>query len=94
MMYNENLHEEEQHLIQQIAEQTERGKIEWELTEYNPLSFLNEDKIDKNPAVICQSFSFEAIIGGSRYELDVMEDRKSTRLNSSHPTTSRMPSSA
>ena len=74
MMYNENLHEEEQHLIQQIAEQTERGKIDWELTEYNPLSFLNEDKIDKNPAVICQSFSFEAIIGGSRYELDVMEN--------------------
>ena len=31
MMYNENLHEEEQHLIQQIAEQTERGKIDWEL---------------------------------------------------------------
>ena len=29
MMYNENLHEEEQHLIQQIAEQTERGKINW-----------------------------------------------------------------
>ncbi len=74
MLYNENLHEEEQHLIQQIAEQTERGKIDWELTEYNPLSFLNEDKIDKNPAVICQSFSFGAIIGGSRYELDVMEN--------------------
>lgn len=74
MLYNENLHEEEQHLIQQIAEQTERGKIGWELTEYNPLSFLNEDKIDKNPAVICQSFSFEAIIGGSRFELDVMEN--------------------
>lgn len=49
MLYNENLHEEERHLIQQIAEQTERGKIGWELTEYNPLSFLNEDKIDKNP---------------------------------------------
>ena len=29
---------------------------------------------DKNPAVICQSFSFEAIIGGSRYALDVMEN--------------------
>ena len=27
MLYNENLHEEEQHLIQQIAEQTERGTI-------------------------------------------------------------------
>ena len=38
MLYNENLREEEQHLIQQIAEQTERGKIDWELTEYNPLS--------------------------------------------------------
>lgn len=50
MLYNENLHEEEQHLIQQIAEQTERGKIGWELTEYNPLSFLNEDKIDKKPS--------------------------------------------
>ena len=25
MLYNENLREEEQHLIQQIAEQTERG---------------------------------------------------------------------
>ena len=34
MLYNENLREEEQHLIQQIAEQTERGKIDWELTEY------------------------------------------------------------
>ena len=75
MLYNENLREEEQHLIQQIAEQTERGKIDWELTEYNPLSFLNEDKIDKNPAVICQSFSFEAIIGGSRYELSFDCDR-------------------
>ena len=36
MLYNENLREEEQHLIQQIAEQTERGKIDWEITEYNP----------------------------------------------------------
>ena len=42
MLYNENLREEEQHLIQQIAEQTERGKIDWELTEYNPLSFLSD----------------------------------------------------
>ena len=31
------------------------------LTEYNPLSFLNEDKIDKNPSVICQSFSLSLI---------------------------------
>ena len=29
-----------------------------------------------------------------KIELAMIEDRKSTRLNSSHPTTSRMPSSA
>ena len=74
MLYNGNLREEERHLIQQIAEQTESGKIDWELTEYNPLSFLNEDKVDDTPAVIGQTFSFEAIIGGSRYELDVTEN--------------------
>lgn len=74
MFYSENLREEERHLVQQIAEQTESGKIDWELTEYNPLSFLNEDKVDDNPAVIGQTFSFEAIIGGSRYELDVTEN--------------------
>ena len=74
MFYNENLREKERHLIRQIAEQTESGKIDWELTEYNPLSFLNEDKVDDNPAVIGQTFSFEAIIGGSRYELDVTEN--------------------
>ena len=74
MLYNENLREEERRLIRQIAEQTESGKIGWELTEYNPLSFLNEDKVDDNPAVIGQTFSFEAIIDGSRYELDVTEN--------------------
>lgn len=74
MLYNENLREEERRLIRQIAEQTESGKIGWELTEYNPLSFLNEDKVDDNPAVIGQTFSFEAIIGSSRYELDVTEN--------------------
>ena len=74
MFYNENLREEGRHLIQRIAKQTESGKIGWELTEYNPLSFLNEDKVDDNPAVIGQTFSFETIIGGSRYELDVTEN--------------------
>ena len=74
MFYNENLREEEHYMLQQISEQTEKEKIGWELTEYNPLTFLNEDKIDKNPAVICQAFSFEAIISGFRYELDIMEN--------------------
>ena len=50
MMYNENLHEEERHLIQQIAEQTERGKIDWELTEYNPLSFTERGQDRQKPS--------------------------------------------
>ena len=35
--------------------------------------------------------SIRALQGGNTYQ---WKDRKSTRLNSSHPTTSRMPSSA
>ena len=35
-----------------------------------------------------------AVIQGSRGGVDLPEDRKSTRLNSSHPSLSRMPSSA
>ena len=45
--------------------------------------------------------SFEMPFGGYKYSgigtegvMSTFEDRKSTRLNSSHPTTSRMPSSA
>ena len=52
MLYNENLHEEEQHLIQRIAEQTESGKIGWELTEYNPLSFLRQHCINTEIRII------------------------------------------
>lgn len=76
MFYNEILHEEERQFIQQIAEQTERGKINWELTEYLPLSFLDEDKVENAPAVIGQTFSFEAVINGFLYELDITEDIK------------------
>ena len=73
MLYYENLREEEHRLIRQIAEQTESGKINWELTDYNPPSFLNEDMVDDTPASVNQIFSFEAIIDGSRYELDILE---------------------
>ena len=38
--------------------------------------------------------SGELIYEHLRYRLKSEKDRKSTRLNSSHPTTSRMPSSA
>ena len=76
MFYNEIRHEEDRQLIWQLAEQTERGKINWELTEYNPPSFLNGDKVENLPAVIGQSFSFEAVINGSLYGLDITEDIK------------------
>lgn len=74
MFYNENLHEEKSRLLRQIAEETESGQIDWKLTEYNPLSFLNENKVDDYPAVIGQTFSFEAIISGAHFELDVTEN--------------------
>ena len=45
MLYNENLREEEQHLIQQIAEQTERGKIDWELSENDAITKLYNSKL-------------------------------------------------
>ena len=76
MFYNEIRHEEDRQLIWQLAEQTERGKINWELTEYNPPSFLSGDKVEKLPAVIGQMFSFEAVINGSLYGLDITEDIK------------------
>ena len=55
--------------------------------------FFNENTIDK--AFLTQEYSFDAkIIGKVLYEELVKLDRKSTRLNSSHITRSRMPSSA
>ena len=42
-----------------------------------------------------QNGGVDAVMFSNEYSLPYLtEDRKSTRLNSSHPTTSRMPSSA
>ena len=41
------------------------------------------------------SFLLESVVGGERFgRYSFIGDRKSTRLNSSHPSISRMPSSA
>ena len=48
--------------------------------------------LDMNQSRYVENFSSK-IIGTNDYE-DTAEDRKSTRLNSSHVRTSRMPSSA
>ena len=47
-------------------------------------SVIREDRLDKDPP---------DLIAGADVGFE-QGDRKSTRLNSSHPTTSRMPSSA
>ena len=49
--------------------------------------YINEEETAVSFFSMSQSFSQD-------YELPSVLDRKSTRLNSSHPTTSRMPSSA
>ena len=49
--------------------------------------------VGKGDEVICQSFTFAASANPVVYQ-GATPDRKSTRLNSSHIATSRMPSSA
>ena len=46
------------------------------------------------PEPILREWSKHLYLAGFRHCDDEQRDRKSTRLNSSHPTTSRMPSSA
>ena len=49
-----------------------------------------------NAVVVLSAWFLGPVYGGlsGAIGLSIAEDRKSTRLNSSHPTTSRMPSSA
>ena len=62
------------------------------LAESDEAMGLKDLRLGTSEYVITVPESFET---GALTEEDVLEgDRKSTRLNSSHPTTSRMPSSA
>lgn len=65
--------EEQMELLKRIARLTEQGKIEWKCVEYNPLSFMNEDKIEETSAYLCQMFRLTANIDGLPYELEIAE---------------------
>jgi len=73
MFNKESLHEEDRYYIQQLAEQTKRGRIDWNLTEYCPPSFVSGDNVENTPSRIAQLFSLEAVINGFLYEMDIME---------------------
>lgn len=60
-------------ILKSIAEQTENGKIQWDCVEYNPLGFMDEDRIDDEPAYLSQIFTFSAFISGGFYTLDLYE---------------------
>lgn len=65
--------EEQMELLKRIARMTEQGKIEWKCEEYNPLSFMDEDKIEETSAYLCQMFRLTANIDGLPYELELAE---------------------
>ncbi len=65
--------EEQMELLKRIARMTEQGKIKWECEEYNPLSFMDEDKIEETSAYLCQMFRLTANIDGLPYELELAE---------------------
>ena len=64
----------------------------WKL-DFTPPQF-DLEKVDKQEWSLFRYRAFMALDGDTWRDISLGEDRKSTRLNSSHPTTSRMPSSA
>lgn len=72
-MMDELWREEEKKTLERIAKLTELGKVKWECVEYNPLCFMNEDKVDETSAYLCQMFTLTAEISGMPYELEIAE---------------------
>lgn len=72
-MYDEIRKEEEIIMLRNIAQLSENGKIKWECVEYNPISFMDKDKVDNNPACLCHIFTLTSTISGLPYELEVAE---------------------
>ena len=62
-MMDELWRAEEKKTLERIAKLTELGKVKWECVEYNPLCFMNEDKVDET----------SAYFGGMPYELEIAE---------------------
>ncbi len=72
-MYDEIGKEEEIVMLRNIAKLSENGKIKWECVEYNPISFMDKDKVDNPPACLCHIFTLTSTISGLPYELEVAE---------------------
>lgn len=72
-MYEEIRKEEETIILRNIANLTERGKIKWECIEYNPITFMDKDRVDDSPAYISHMMTVTAIIGDLPYELEIVE---------------------
>lgn len=52
-MMNDLMKQEEKIYFDQIVKLTEKGTINWECTEYNPIGFLDKDSFSEQSCV-CQ----------------------------------------
>jgi len=60
-------------IFKTIAEQTKNGQIHWSCAEYNPLGFMNEDRLDDEPAYLSQMLTFASSVNGIYYTLELFE---------------------
>ncbi|HIS29937.1 MAG TPA: hypothetical protein IAB44_00060 [Candidatus Limivivens intestinipullorum] len=72
-MIEELIYEEDRELLKRITRLTEQGKIKWNLVEYGPLCFMNEDIVDETSAYLCQMFTLTTKFNGLPYELELSE---------------------
>ena len=72
-MMNDLMKQEEKIYFDQIVKLTEKGTINWECTEYNPIGFLGKDSFSEQSACITQMFNFTTIAGGFLHELELAE---------------------
>lgn len=72
-MPDELWHEERQEMFRQLAEQTRQGKVHWGCTYHNPISLLDEDVIEDEPACVSHIFEAQTLINGIPYHLTLSE---------------------
>ena len=73
-MFDETLRrEEEQEVFNRLVELSERGKIRWECEEYNPISFMDKDMLEGQPAYLSQMFTLTLQVQNVSYELEMDE---------------------
>ena len=60
-------------IFKTIAEQTKSGQLQWSCAEYNPLGFMDEDKIDDESAYLSQMLTFVTSANDVYYTLELFE---------------------